>query len=222
MQITLTIPSDYSEITLKQWLVFLKELENYKDNDEATTSLLLHHLCGLDYKYIAGLSVSDINIIKNELSSFISNTELPFQQFITIDGKEYGFEPNLSNMSYGAYLDITKWDTFTIDDNWTKIMNILYRPVVSKQGALYTIKPYDGTGDADKFLEVGMDVHFGTLFFLLNLSTDLLSATLKSLKVTELHPSIKSILERSGKDIPRLLNLQQEIYRDWTKYLKNH
>jgi hypothetical protein len=210
MEITLTIPTDYAGITLKKWLAFMKDIKNYEGDEEAVTALMMHHLCGLDPNFLSGLSVESMNEIKGELSRFISDTELPLQRFVEIDGTEYGFEPNLSNMSYGAYLDVTKWETFTIDDNWVKIMNVLYRPVTKKQGELYNVKPYDGSGDADKWLNVPMDVHFGALFFLLSLSKDLLNATLKSSK-EELPHSINTILEKNGKDMHRLLNLQMEI-----------
>lgn len=210
MEITLTIPTDYSSVPLKKWLALMDDIKNYEGDEEAITALTLHHLCNLDPQWIKGLSLEDMNMLRGELSRFISNTELPFQRFITIDGVEYGFEPNLSQMSYGAYLDITQWDTITIDTNWAKIMSILYRPVIKKKGELYQIQAYDGKLDVDKFLNVGMDVHFGALFFFTNLSMDLLSATLNSLKVEELAPNIKSILVRSGKDIQRLSNWQTE------------
>ena len=221
MEITLTIPTDYAGIPLKKWLAFMKDLKNYEGDEEATTALLLHHLCGLNPEYISGLSFEDLNTIKSELAGFISNTELPLQRFIKIDGVEYGFEPNLSNMAYGAYLDMTKYDTFTIDDNWAKLMSILYRPITKKQGEFYQIKTYDGNIDGDKFLNLGMDIHFGALFFLSNLSADLLNATLKSLKVEEFPASMRQILVKSGKDIPRLLNLQTEIFQRLTKSLSN-
>jgi hypothetical protein len=221
MEITLTIPTDYSAIPLKKWLALMDDIKNYEGDEEAITALTLHHLCNLDTQFISHLSMEDMNVLKSELSNFIGNTELPFQQIININGIEYGFEPNLSNMSYGAYLDITQWDTITIDSNWAKIMSILYRPITKKQGKYYSIKSYDGTMDAETFLNVGMDVHFGALFFFTNLSMDLLNATLNSLKAGESHPSIKSILERSGKDMQRLLNWQKEISYELKKSLNN-
>jgi hypothetical protein len=109
-------------------------------------------------------------------------------------------------MSYGAFVDISKFETFTIDKNWQKIMNILYRPLIRKKGDMYDIKPYEIKDDDDKWLEVGMDIHFGALFFFVHLSTDLLSSILKSTMEMELAPNIKSILARSGKDILQYLN----------------
>jgi hypothetical protein len=150
--------------------------------------------------------------IRNDLVNFINKTDLDLQRFIYIDGVEYGFEPNLSNMTYGAFADITKYNTIQIDDNWTNIMSILYRPVDKRQGDMYTIKPYTGQLNPKLFLEVGMDVNFGALFFFLNLSMDLLNFTLKSTMQMELPPNIKLTLEKSGEHIQRLLNLRQETF----------
>jgi hypothetical protein len=87
-------------------------------------------------------------------------------------------------------------------------MSILYRPITDKKGDMYSIEAYKGEIDDKVFLSVGMDVQFGALFFFVNLLMDLLSATLKSLKVEELPPNIKLILEKSGEITKRLLNLQ--------------
>jgi hypothetical protein len=86
-------------------------------------------------------------------------------------------------------------------------MNILYRPVDKKINKYYTIKPYTGEDNSEKFLDVPMHVHFGALFFLFNLLTDLLSATLKSSMEMDLPHNIKPILQRSGHHMLQLLSL---------------
>ena len=207
-EITLTIPTDWSSVSLKKYLTLQKDMLNYADDEEAQTALMLSHLCGLNAEYINSLSIEDYNTVRVALEGFVNNTEYPLQKIIKIGDKEYGFEPNLSAMSYGAYVDISKYGQLTIDDNWSKIMAILYRPVVDKKGDMYSIETYKGEIDDKLFLEVGMDVQFGALFFFVNLLMDLLSGTLKSLKVEELPPNIKSILEKSGEITKRLLNLQ--------------
>jgi hypothetical protein len=209
-EITLTVPTDWSSVTLKKYLTLQKDMKNYVDDEEAQTALMLSHLCGLDAEYINSLSIEDYNQVRTALEGFVNNTEYPLQKIIRIDGKEYGFEPNLSQMSYGAYVDISKFGQLTIDDNWPKIMSILYRPVVDKKGDMYTIETYKGNIDDKLFLSVNMDVQFGALFFFVNLLMDLLNATLKSLKVEGLPPNIKSILEKSGEITKRLLNLQTD------------
>jgi len=197
-EISIKIPTSYADISLKKYLALQNEIENYKDDDEAVTAIMLYHLCGLDPIYLKSLSLQDYETIKTELNGFINNIELPLQQLIMIDGVEYGFEPNLSNMSYGAYADITKYPQLQIDVNWASIMSILYRPVTHKKKDMYSIKSYSGELNPDIFLDVPMDIHFGALFFLLNLSTDLLKDILNSTMEMEVAPNIKSILARSG------------------------
>lgn len=210
-EIEIKIPTSYADISLKKWLALQKDIKSYQDNDEAVGAVMIYHLCGLDANYLKGLPIEAYNTIRDELNGFINNVQLPLQRIITIDGIEYGFEPNLSKMAYGAYADISKFQTIEIDDNWAKIMNILYRPIEKKKGDMYSIKQYTGETDYEKFLNVGMDVHFGTLFFLLNLQIDLLNFTLNFLKVEELPHNIKQILARSGELMQPLLNWQKGI-----------
>ena len=206
-ELEIKIPTSYADITLRKWIQLQKELKSYEDDEEATVAVLLMHLCNLPAEYLRGLAVDDYNMIKNELGSFLGQTELELQQFIWIDGVEYGFEPNLSEMSYGAYSDITKFSDIQIDDNWAKIMAILYRPVEKKVlNKYYSIKPYSGKVDSTKFLDLGMHIHFGALFFLFNLLTDLLKDTLKSSMEMELPHNIKPILQRSGAHMLQLLS----------------
>jgi hypothetical protein len=212
-EIELKVPTSYADITLEKWLILQTELDNYKDDPDAMSAITLYHLCGLDPIYLKGLSVNDYTSIKTELESFLADTEFPLQRIIRIDGIEYGFEPNLSQMAYGAYADITQYKELTIDKNWAKIMSILYRPITHKKGEMYTIKTYDGELKEDMFLQVGMDVHLGTLFFFVNLLMDLLKGILNSTMEMELPHNIKSILERSGQLIPHLLTLPTEILR---------
>lgn len=216
-EINIKVPTSYADITLKNYLALQKEMENYKDDEEAVTAVMLYHLCGLDPLYLKGIAVEDYTVIKTELGSFIGNVELDLQKIIEIDGVEYGFEPNLSNMSYGAYSDITKYQQIQIDDNWANIMSILYRPVTKKVKDMYTIEAYSGELRGEKFLNVGMDVHFGTLFFLLNLSTDLLKDILNCSMEMEVHPSIKQILQRSGQLTQLLTNWPTAISLDSMK-----
>jgi len=208
-EVELRIPTSYDDITLKKWLVLQNELKAYEDDEEATLALLLLHLCNLPVEYLKGLGVDDYNMIKNELGAFLGKTDLPLQRFITIDGVEYGFEPNLSQMTYGAYSDITKFQQIQIDENWAKVMSVLYRPVTKKHGEMYSIKTYSGDENHSRFLDVPMSVHFGALFFLYNLLADLLKDTLKSTMEMELPPNIKPILQRSGAHMLQLLSLPQ-------------
>ena len=206
--ITIEIPTSWKDVTLKQYLLMQADLENYRDDEEAQTALMLHHLCKIQPEYLKGLSADAYNLLRAKLGEFVSPEGIELKRFVYIDGTEYGFEPNLSKMSYGAYADITQWDTITIDKNWAKIMDILYRPVTKKKGDRYGIEAYTGEIDENKWLDVDMETHWGTLFFFVHLQRDLLNATQKYLKGMELPPNIKSTLVKSGEVMQRLLNWQ--------------
>jgi hypothetical protein len=212
-QLTITVPKDWSAVNLQQFLNLKKDMETYKDEPEAIVACLFHHLCKFPVEYLQQLDIDTYIAIKKDIYDFFNKVELPLKRFITIDGVEYGFEPNLSQMAYGAYLDIAKYESLEIDSKWAEIMSILYRPVIKKQGALYDTKVYDGKIDGNKFLEVPMDVHWGAIFFFKGLLEDLQSSILKSLKKDseEIPANIKSILLRSGNHIHPLSNWQTEI-----------
>lgn len=211
-ELKITMPEGWQDVTLKTYLDLSRDLLNYNDDEEAQIALMLYHLCGIDGNLLQQLSQQSFNQLKHELNTFMQPNELPLQRIITIDGKPYGFEPNLSKISYGAYADISKYDTIQIDDNWVKVMSILYRPIVSRgNNDTYTIQPYEGIIDETLFLNTTMDIHFGALFFFVRLSRDLLNYTLNSTIPMEKFPHFNSILAKSGKPILPLWNLPMEI-----------
>jgi len=211
------IPTHWKDISLGKWLLIQKDLENYKDEAEAQLNILIHHFTGMEYVDIPNLSNESYVELKKKIEGFEVPDGLELQRFVTIDGVEYGFEPNLANISYGAYVDITQYQSVSIDKNWPKIMSILYRPVTKKLNSLYEIEPYAGVIDEDKWLNVSMDIHYGAMFFFLHTSTDLVQGILNSLKEMELPPLFKSTLEKSGKVMRQFTNSQKEILRGWMK-----
>jgi hypothetical protein len=214
-EIKIVVPTDWSAVTLRDYLALRKDIETYKDEEEAIFACLLHHLCKFPLEYLQQLDIDAYIGIKKDITAFFNNTEGEFKKTINIDGVEYGFEPNLSQMAYGAYVDISKYESVGIDEKWAEVMSILYRPLKHKMGALYDIEPYTGKLETEKFLDVTMDVHWGALFFFNNLQKDLLNATLKSLmgELTgvDLPLKLKQTLERSGEVTHLLSNYHKGI-----------
>lgn len=209
-KVEIKVPNDWSAVSLKKYLELSKDMEAYKEDTDAVIAVMFHHLCGFPVEYINRLDVDTYNSIVRELTSFLNKNDYPLQHIININGKEYGFEPNLSKMSYGAYVDISKYEDINIDKNWAEIMSILYRPVTNKVGKLYEIAPYSGETNKELFEDVNMDIHFGAVFFFKTLLMDLSNDTLNSLtELEEMYPSIKLTLERSGNLIHQLYNSQK-------------
>lgn len=211
-EIKIEVPNGYEAITLRKYLELQDDLKAYGEEPEAQTAAMFYHLCGLTPELLGAIDVHTFNQIKDKLFSFVGKNDYQLVKFITISGVEYGFEPNLSEMAYGAYVDISKYESLTIDENWHKIMAILYRPVTKKVGKLYSIKPYTGDEPTEHWLDTTMDIHFGCLFFFINLSPLLLSATLNCLVEKEDIPhNIKQTLLKSGEAIQQYTNLLEEI-----------
>jgi hypothetical protein len=117
-------------------------------------------------------------------------------------------------MAYGAYVDLGRYETLQVDEKWAEVMSILYRPVTKKIGESYQIKGYDAVIDGDKFMDLGMDVHFGALSFFFRLLRDYQKGILKYLETqqeVEIPPHIMSILTKSGKLTLQSTNLLEEI-----------
>lgn len=198
-QITITVPTDWSAVTLRKYIQLQKDLETYKDNDDATTAVLFHHLCNVGADVVQKLDINTFQNISKDLASFMHKTEYPLKQIITIDGIEYGFEPNLSEMAYGAYIDLSKYESLSMDKKWAEAMSILYRPIVKKAGKFYDIRPYEGMILDEIFLDVTMDIHFGAMGFFFSILKDVQKGILKYLsQQKEVPHNILSILEENG------------------------
>lgn len=214
-EIKIEVPNDYSGITLRQYLNLQRDITNYKDDEEAMNAALFYHICGIEPKILSQLDTNTFAKIKSQLYTFLGNINFLLQRTITIEGVKYGFEPNLSKMSYGAYLDISKFENMGIDENWPKILSVLYRPIIKETGGLYTIQEYKGwkEWETDKWYDVNMDFHFGCFFFFNRLYKDLSLGILNSLKESpEIPRNIKSILDESGQVISQLQLLQGKTY----------
>ena len=213
-EIKIEVPNDYSAITLRKYLELLSDLKTYEDDEEAKEAAMFWHLCGIDAYTLQNIDKSLLDKIKEQLYSFLNKTDYPLHRTVKIGEVEYGFEPNLSQMSYGAYIDISKYNSVSIDENWAKIMSILYRPVTKKMGALYDIQAYSGKIEEELFLDVPMSVHFGTYFFFIYISRELMSVILNSsmqMDTAEIPHNIKSILAKSGELINQSSFLQETI-----------
>jgi len=182
IDLEIKVPQNWSAVPLKKYLTLMEDMDTYKDTEEAVEAALFYHLCDVPPNYLSKLDISIYTDIRNELYKLINISDSPLKRIITIDGKKYGFEPNLGEMEYGAYLDLMKYKEVKIDENWAELMSILYRPVTSQIGELYEIETYKGKLDKELFMNVPMDVHFGAMFFFLHMYLDLLKDIQNSLK----------------------------------------
>jgi len=107
--------------------------------------------------------------------------EEQFERIITLDGTEYGFEPNLSRLSTAAWADISHLEDLGRDERLHQVLAILYRPITQRWGVnipRYRIEDYskykgDSMDNAELFLSITMSKALGVLGFFLSLQKDL-------------------------------------------------
>ena len=168
MKVELTVPSDLSEISLKQYQKFLK-LQDSNEDSYFLQCKMIEIFCNLDAKSVRMLKVGDANRVVEVLNAMFEKQPELIRTF-KIGGVEYGMIPDLDDISLGEYIDL---DTYIGDwQNMQIAMNVLYRPINKKIGDKYTIVEYDV--DAKEKLEhIPMDIVLGSIFFLYNLGIEL-------------------------------------------------
>lgn len=224
MKVTVTYPESWADIKLEQYLQFYKQTKPYVGTDEYVKKLIefgAYHFCNIDPTALYQLPASALTKISNIITELTTNTQLPIVKSFSVDETEYGFIPNIEEISYGEYLDLVEY----FKDMWTYmpiIMSILYRPITKKFAGSYLIEPYNGTNDARIELfkhVVTMDMVFGATAFFLDLQKDLLIGTqtylqemLKKIQKGDLIPL--QDLEKNGVDITQLQFLQEMTFQN--------
>jgi hypothetical protein len=103
---------------------------------------------------------------------------VPFRQRFFIGDIEFGFIPDLDNISFAEFVDLSKYGV--AEDTLHNLMAILFRPITNKKGDCYDILPYNGTAEYAEFMkQTPMHVVSGALVFFWNLANVLIKATQK-------------------------------------------
>ena len=139
---------------------------------------------------------------------------------------EFGFEPSLDKISYGAFKDAENYMKDVKDLH--KLMSVLYRPIIKdiSNKYHYRIAEYEGS---DKFSEVMKDapvnVALGMQVFFYRLGTKLSKYTMDSLMEqakSTTNKEGKQLLEENGEIISRFYASHKTMYEDLTKSQSFH
>ena len=168
MKIKLTVPTELSEIRLSQYQKYHKIQEDNKDENFLATKMI-EIFCGIPNKESFRMKLRDVTKVTSILIGLF-NKQPKLKNRFMMNGIEYGFIPNLDDMSLGEYVDL---DTYISSwDNMHKAMAVLYRPIDASFGSKYTLEEYDGVGQ-EKMKDMPLDVVFGSMLFFYRLGIDL-------------------------------------------------
>ena len=195
MKLDITIPTDLSEITLRQYKHFLK-IQKSQDDENFLSAKIIEIFCKVKLEDVMQIKFNDSEYIVNTLTEMFEQKPNLVTKF-KLNNKEYGFHPQLDDLTLGEYIDL---DTFIGDwENIEKAMAVLYRPVVNKLKDKYTIEEYKVGRDAE-ILDMPMDAVLSSIFFLWNLGLDLSKTMLDYLEGEELEALMHNQTFQKGGD----------------------
>ena len=210
MNINITIPTDLSEITLRQYKHFLK-IQKGVDDERFLSAKIIEIFCGVNLQDVMQIKFNDSEFIVDTLTKMFEQKPNLVTKF-KLNNKEYGFHPQLDDLTLGEYIDL---DTFIGDwENIEKAMAVLYRPIVNKLKDKYTIEEYKVGRDAD-ILDMPMDAVLSSIFFLWNLGMDLSQAMMSYLDKEEVQALTQYLNSQpNGGGITQFTDLLKETLQD--------
>ncbi len=211
MKLEISIPTELNEIKLSQYQAFLKIAKDNTD-EEFLHQKMVQTFCGIDLKEVAEIRYKEVIEITESLGKMFDVKNHKFISRFKMGGVEFGFIPNLDDMTFGEYTDL---DTYINDwEQMHKAMAVLYRPI-KKNGlnGTYEIEKYNGSITYSEVMKhAPLDIVFGANVFFYTLGNELLKSTLTYL---ENNKEIQTILhqhnlEKDGDGIVQSMLLLKE------------
>lgn len=220
MRIEINVPSSISEIPLANYQRFLKVQQNSND-EEFIAQKMIEIFCGIELKDVVKMKLTSINDLVLHFNEIFS-VKPKFQPRFKIGGMEYGFIPDLENISFGEYVDL---DNYLANwDDYHKAMAVMYRPITETRKDKYNIFEYNGASEfSDAMKYAPMDVAIGASVFFWTLGNELLNATLSYLETEVKTMNEQAILahepnlEKNGVGIQVYTDLLRETLQNMTK-----
>lgn len=211
MKLEINVPTSLSEITLGQYQKYLKIAENNQDGNFLDAKMI-EIFCGVPLSESYKIKMSSVRAVIDILNKLISTTPNHVERF-KMNGTEYGFVPDLDELTLGEYVDldnnISNWDNMHI------AMNVLYRPIKHSQGRKYNIVEYS-VDNENKMKDMPLDAVIGSIFFFYNLGIELSRHTIlysnNQQEMEGIHRQLTS--QESGVGINQFMDSLTEILQD--------
>ena len=173
-EVKLIIPDNWSDITIGTYQKYLKiqEGKGSEKNKVIKSIALLCNTTPFVVKKMAYKDLLEIMVIVKKMIDTEPKKE-DFRKIFTFNKEEYGFCPNLSNITTGEYIDLESYCKEPIV-NLHIIMSILYRKITFKRNERYAIEEYNPDEFKEElFKDCPMDIALNCLGFFLTLGEQL-------------------------------------------------
>jgi hypothetical protein len=177
--------------------ISLGQYQEFQLIENPTTTQILSHLGGLSKTQVKRLKEKDADALLKSINDIL-NEEHPLTNILEIDGKEFGFIPNLDDITFGENLDLNNY----LGDwgQMHKAMAVLYRPITSRLKDLYVIEEYEGSFKYSELMkQIPIEVTIGAMLFFYRLMNDLLNCFQKYLNQAVKQPEVKEVLQKNGE-----------------------
>jgi hypothetical protein len=179
MKTEIVIPTSLSEIPLKSYQEFMRVVKKSND-EEFIGQKTIEIFCGLKMKDVVKVKWSDVKNLTVHLNE-IFKTKPKFQATFKIKDMEFGFIPNLEDMTFGEYIDLES--NISSVETFHKAMAVMYRPITKKVKDRHEIFEYTGTDEFSEVMKYApLNVVLGATVFFSTLGSDLVQHTLTSLE----------------------------------------
>jgi len=192
----ITVPTSLNDITWGDYLKYKAVMKAEDITEDFEKLALVTIFCRISVPMANSMSKKDLDETANQINRVL-DFKPQFTQRFEMDGKEFGFIPNLDKMSAGEYIDLDKY--FGDEETYTNALAILYRPIQGKFGKdLYNIEKYESSEKyAEQMLNANLNVALGVTVFFYRLS----AALLKSMKAYLQLPETMKILQEADSSI---------------------
>ena len=211
MKIEINVPTSLNEITLGQYQKYLKIAENNPEGNFLDAKMI-EIFCGIPLSESYKLKMSSATAILDILNELLNQTPHHIERF-KMNDVEYGFAPDLDELSLGEYIDldnnVSSWDNMHV------AMNVLYRPIKTSKVGKYNIEEYK-VANPEAMKDMPLGAAIGSVFFFLHLGMELSEHTiLSSANQTEMEAIQEQLTsEQSGVGINQFMVSLTDVLND--------
>jgi hypothetical protein len=221
MELQINVPTSLKEISLKRYQSFIAMQEKSND-EEFIAQKMIEIFCDITLKDIVKIKLTSLNELIGHFTALFAE-QPKFQSTFKIKNMEFGFIPELEEITFGEYVDLdsslNNWQTFH------KAMAVLYRPIKRRIGEKYEIEDYNPNPDMQDLMRFApLDVCIAASLFFWNLEKELVPATLNYLEA-EIRKNPEALmtfqkqlnLQNNGDGINQFMHLLREMWEDSTR-----
>ena len=209
MQVEISIPSSLKEVKLKDY-------QEYLTIDEPNNDDLIKCILNIDQKELGKIKASNVDYLLNHVVKLFEDKQELVPTF-KLYGVEYGFIPNLDEITYGENKDVT---TYINDwESMHKAMAVLFRPIKQKQRDKYIIEEYEGSHKYSEVMkDMPLEVVMGAMVFFYNLTNVLLKSIPSYLEKQMEREQMQGVISpENGEAIQSYIHLLKQTSQDLEK-----